>query len=175
MATSDFGDWYLQTFGKEFPLPGELRPTHSPRKLVWVSQSLADTAVNPPLEPVFFDQPDEYILAGHWGYGTSSWALYYVLVTQRHRCFFRLAYGNHGFDRGEEVAYAVAYLEGYRDFRTRWLERVAGSTLVHDTGGSSATISLGTEVIELSDTGWNESPTPAEWWRSLDRRLESAG
>ena len=127
-----FAEWFRDTLGRPCPLPAELLPTQQRDATVWCSENLSHR-VDLPLGPSFIDGMD-YVLAGHWGQGVNSYAVYYIGVWGTHRVFFRLAYGGAYGDPERDAAFAANFLTAYSQFRERQRSRLAGLTLVHDMG-----------------------------------------
>jgi hypothetical protein len=171
MTTVELTSWFRATVGAEWPLLPPLSPTVAAGDQLWVSESLAGRAPVPPMVPEFLDQPDEYLMAGHWGHGTNSWAIYYIGRWRDHRVFFRLAFGGLYSDRALDAAFAARYLAGYPAWRDRWLARTGSSTLIHNMGDSSARIEVDGRMLEVRDADPTEPDTGASFWHHLDRRL----
>ena len=158
-----FADWLRDTLGRPCPVPAELQPTWQKDPNVWCSESLRSRSVDLPLGPSFIDGL-EYVLAGHWGHGVNSYALYYIGVWGTHRVFFRLAYGGVYGDPERDAAFAVDFLTAYFRFRERQASRLAGLTVIHD---------MGTTVSDLIGVGqvWDKPPGgPPETFFSLIER-----
>jgi hypothetical protein len=147
----DFGTWFRTITDAELPLEAALRPTHHVDDLLWVSANLADVAVKRPMTPTFLDVPDDYVMAGHWGHGVNSYAIYYTGRWQRHRVFFRLPYGGVYGDPAQDVAFAVEYLAAYAAFREHSMSRFDASTLYHNMGESFAEIERDRRTESIKD------------------------
>jgi hypothetical protein len=171
MTTAELASWFRDTVGAEWPLPPALSPGVAAGETVWVSGSLAGGMPELPMIPGFRDQPGDYLMAGHWGHGATSWAIYYIGRWGQHRVFFRLDFGGVYGDRALDGAFAARYLAGYAGWRERWLARTGSSTLIHNMGDSSARIELGGRVLEVRDEDPTEPDTGASFWHHLDRRL----
>jgi hypothetical protein len=124
------------------------------------------------MRPEFLTEPHEYILAGHWGHGIASSALYYVTVTARHRAFFRLPFGSVYGDRERDAASAVGYLAAYVAFRARAQAALDRSILIHNMGTSWAELSRGDQTQQLSDEAATGPTVPARFFSLLDRLIE---
>jgi hypothetical protein len=171
MTYIDFADWFRRLLGWPCPLPAELQPTAYCGNNLWASPSLATSKIVPPVRPEFFAAPREYILAGHWGHGVSSYALYYIAVTASHRVFFRLAFGGAYGDRVRDAAFAVGYLTEYVAFRARTRAMLERSTLIHDMGGSWAELTGGGKTQQLSDDAFSDPNRPGRFFALLEASL----
>jgi hypothetical protein len=167
MTYVDFADWFRRLIGWPCPLPDELRPTVYRGENLWTSPSLATAKIVPAVRPEFLAEPREYILAGHWGHGVASYALYYVSVTPRHRVFFRLPFGSVYGDRVRDAAFAVDYLAAWVEFRAGALTTLETSTLIHDMGASWAELTRDGRTHQLSDAEAAGPSLPARFFSRL--------
>lgn len=90
-STDDFPTFYLAAFGEPFPFdPGPLVPLH---ERAWGSPALSGAALELPMTPAFREAAGDYVLAGTWGHGVQSHALYFVERRGTTRVFLRLPWG----------------------------------------------------------------------------------
>jgi hypothetical protein len=159
MTTADLAGWFLEACGRELPLDPAIVPRHRAADLVWVSESLAGTPLDLPMTPSFLERPAEYVLAGHWGRGVSSLAIYFVGRWPHHRVFFRLPFGGAYGDRDTDARHAAEYLACYQAFRDRDLARLEDSTLIHNMGADVADLRVDGRTVRIADGG--------DLWRAL--------
>src|SRR5262245_36777311 len=150
MGSVSFSEWFQDALGRPFPLPAALQPIRHLGETVWGSENLSSKMLVPPMTPEFMAGLD-YTLAGHWGHGANSYAIYYIGVWGTHRVFFRLAFGGVYSDPDRDAAFAIDYLSAYLRFRERWLSQLERSTVVHNMGTSFAEITRMGRVTTLSD------------------------
>ena len=94
------------------------------------------------MSSAFTEPGGDYCMAGFWGHGVNSYALYLIERQGAHRCFFRLHYGGAYGDRERDAGRAVAFLAGYQAFKERWQSRLAESLIFHEMGLGSARLRL---------------------------------
>jgi hypothetical protein len=151
-----FAEWFRETLGRPCPLPAELQPAQQRDATVWCSESLVSRELELPVGQSFIDGLD-YVLAGHWGHGVNSYAVYYIGVWGTHRVFFRLAYGGVYSDPEGDAAFAVDFLTAYSRFRERQGSRLSGLTIIHEMGTSVADLAGVGQVWDKQMSGGPEA------------------
>ena len=149
-----FSSWFAATFGAS--LPAELeRPLLLVHDLVWASPGLAarGPGLQVPMAPAFLEDVGDYTLAGHWGHGVNSYALFFVERRGEHRRFLRLPYGNLYGDPDRERAHVLAFLTAYGGWQEANEPRLRTSLVIHNMGSTQARVQLadGREVALPDD------------------------
>jgi hypothetical protein len=115
---TDFAAWLAATFGADLRL--DLGP------LVPGSEAPL------PIVPEFRGEPGDYALAGHWGRGGASEAVYVVERRGRHRAFLRLPWAGVYGDPELDAARVREVLTAWSTLRERLHRTLASSEIVSD-------------------------------------------
>jgi hypothetical protein len=166
-----FGAWFRDLTGSDSPLR-PATPLVPLREGVWVDAALAATDPEVPMSSAFTEPEGDYCMAGFWGHGVNSYALYLVERRGAHCCFFRLPYlGAYG-NGAEDAERAVAFFDGYERFRRRWADRLEESFFFHEMGLGAARLRLvGGACLRVDE------PPHADvegFWDRLDQSVEEA-
>lgn len=178
MSDAGFGEWFERTFGAPLPLEAALS-VERVADHVWMSERAKASLGSPPMMPELPDLGGDYVVAGHWGYGTSSWAFYWIEVRGTHQRFFRLPWGGAYGDAGADAAHVRAYLAGYDAWRRASEGGLRESRIVSDMGADSAHLVLaGGRVVDVDgglpaeDDHAGDIPAAARWWRRVAAALQ---
>lgn len=118
--------WLRATFGE---LPAlELGPLVELGPSAWASPGVT---LPLPIVPAFrAEPPDDYALAGHWGRGGASEAVYVIERRGPHRTFLRLPWGGAYGEAAMDAARIREALSAWVTFRRVAPARLAGSEVV---------------------------------------------
>lgn len=165
MHETDFEAWLRAALGEIPGLALDLGPLAAIGPTAWASPGVTGPL---PIVPAFREETGDYALAGQWGRGGASEALYVVERHGPHRAFLRLPwpggpYGDAARDR-ERIGEALL---AWTAFRRTARERLAGSEVVSNMQSDRAT-------LEWPDGRTEEllGPTPldpdrAPFWAAL--------
>jgi hypothetical protein len=162
---SDFFEWFRNKYQAEFPIALSL-PLQHREQTFWVSTELAQLE-HPPMVPEFYEQPNEYALAGEWGRGVNSYAFYFAERRGQHRRFFRIFSGGVYGRPEEDAKIVVGFLAGYESWRARFEGELSSSTIVYNMGNGTAEL-VRSNGDRLSHVGREEG---AAFWEALLLRM----
>ncbi len=163
--------WFQKTYSADLPVkPAEPLVDLDARDWgseMWGTANLQGKVPPPPMVPEFREDLGDYTLAGRWGRGSNSYALYLVERRGAHRHFFRLLIQGAYVDEAMLAQLAVGFLRGYQEFRAETLPKLTRSRIVHNMGNAEVELEAAGKKVAFKSATEGEA-----FWAELAAALK---